>query len=223
MLDSITKKRIDDLRDILVGKLPTPQSQVEQITTGLIYKFMSDIDEEAVEMGGVPSFFAGEYEKYSWKNLFAPKLGGKEKVELYSDAVEKMYTNPGAPPLFREIFKDTFLPFNTPATLNMFLKEINEFHYSNSENLGDAYEYLLSFMGSQGDAGQFRTPRHIIDFIVEIVNPQKSETILDPACGTGGFLIETLRNVWENIDKKRKKLKWDVSAIQEEKIKYAYI
>ena len=55
----------------------------------------------------------------------------------------------------------------------MFLKEINEFNYSNSEKLGDAFEYLLSFMGSQGDAGQFRTPRHIIDFIVEIVNPQK--------------------------------------------------
>ena len=195
MLDSETKKRIDDLRDILVGKLPTPQSQVEQITTGLIYKFMSDIDEEAVEMGGVPSFFVGEYKKYSWKNLFDPKLGGVDKVKLYSDAVENMYTNPSAPPLFREIFKNTFLPFRDPSTLNMFLKEINEFHYSDSEKLGDAYEYLISFMGSQGDAGQFRTPRHIIDFIVEIVNPQKNETILDPACGTAGFLISSFKHI----------------------------
>ena len=56
MLDNVTKKRIDDLRDILVGKLPSPQSQVEQITTGLIYKFMYDIDQEAIEMG-VASFF----------------------------------------------------------------------------------------------------------------------------------------------------------------------
>ena len=53
MLDSVTKKRIDDLRNILVGKIPSPQSQVEQITTGLIYKFMYDMDVEAVEMGGV--------------------------------------------------------------------------------------------------------------------------------------------------------------------------
>jgi type I restriction enzyme M protein len=203
MLDSVTKKRIDDLRNILVGKIPSPQSQVEQITTGLIYKFMYDMDVEAVEMGGVPSFFVDDYEKYSWKHLFDPKLGGADKVQLYSDAIEKMYTNPSAPELFREIFKNSFLPFKDPSTLNMFLKEINEFHYSHSEKLGDAYEYLLSFMGSQGDAGQFRTPRHIIDFIVEIVNPQKNETILDPACGTAGFLISSYKHILsQNTDKK---------------------
>lgn len=203
MLDSVTKKRIDDLRNILVGKIPSPQSQVEQITTGLIYKFMYDMDVEAVEMGGVPSFFVDDYEKYSWKHLFDPKLGGADKVQLYSDAIENMYTNPSAPQLFREIFKNSFLPFKDPSTLNMFLKEINEFHYSHSEKLGDAFEYLLSFMGSQGDAGQFRTPRHIIDFIVEIINPQKNETILDPACGTAGFLISSYKHILsQNTDKK---------------------
>lgn len=195
MLDSVTKKRIDALRDILVGKVPDPKSQVEQITTGLIYKFMYDLDVESVEKGGVPSFFVGDYEKYSWKNLFDPKLGGADRVQLYSEAIEGMYTNPTAPRLFREIFKNSFLPFKDPSTLNMFLKEINEFRYSHSEKLGDAFEYLLSFMGSQGDAGQFRTPRHIIDFIVEIVNPQKNETILDPACGTAGFLISSYKHI----------------------------
>lgn len=203
MLDSVTKKRIDDLRNILVGKIPAPQSQVEQITTGLIYKFMYDMDKEAEEMGGVPSFFVGKFEKYSWDKLFDPKLGGADKVKLYSDAIENMYTNSSAPALFREIFKNSFLPFKDPSTLNMFLKEINEFHYSHSEKLGDAFEYLLSFMGSQGDAGQFRTPRHIIDFIVEIVNPQKNETILDPACGTSGFLISSYKHILEQNTKKR--------------------
>ena len=85
----------------------------------------------------------------------------------------------------------------------MFLKEIDGFRYSHSEKLGDAFEYLLSFMGSQGDAGQFRTPRHIIDFIVEIVNPQKNETILDPACGTAGFLISSYKHILnQNTEKK---------------------
>ncbi len=149
MLDSVTKKGIDVLRNILVGKIPDPKSQVEQITTGLIYKFMHDMDEESVEMGGVPSFFTGEFKKYAWNNLFDPKLGGADKVQLYSDAIEGMYTNPTAPLLFRDIFKNSFLPFKDPSTLNMFLKEINEFHYSHSEKLGDAFEYLLSFMGSQ--------------------------------------------------------------------------
>ena len=75
----------------------------------------------------------------------------------------------------------------------MFLKTINEFSYDHSEMLGDAFEYLLSVMGSQGDAGQFRTPRHIIDFIVAVVDPGKNDTILDPACGTAGFLISALK------------------------------
>ena len=50
-------------------------------------------------------------------------------------------------------------------------------------------------LGSQGDAGQFRTPRHIIDFMVAVLAPQKSETILDPACGTAGFLISAYKHI----------------------------
>ncbi len=203
MLDSETKRRIDNLRDILVGKLPGPESQVEQITTALIYKFMYDMDQESIELGGVPSFFVGDFEKYSWRHLFNPKLSGINRVKLYSEAIESMYTNPAAPSLFREIFKNSFLPFNDPSTLNMFLKEINQFQYSHSEKLGDAFEYLLSFMGSQGNAGQFRTPRHIIDFIVEIVDPKKNETILDPSCGTAGFLISSYKHILkQNTSKK---------------------
>ena len=132
---------------------------------------MHDMDQESIEMGGEGSFFVGDYEKYSWNNLFDTKLSGVDKVKLYSDAIEGMYLNPSAPELFRNIFKNAFLPFKDPSTLNMFLKEVDEFHYSHSEKLGDAFEYLISIMGSQGDAGQFRTPRHIIDFIVEIVSP----------------------------------------------------
>ena len=195
MLDSETKRRLDRLRDILVGKLPDPKSQVEQITFGLIYKFMHDMDMESVEAGGKPTFFSGKFKKYSWKELFDSRRGGVDRVRLYSEAIEQMYTHEKAPELFREIFKNSFLPFKDPSTLNMFLKEIDEFHYSHSEKLGDAYEYLLSYMGSQGDAGQFRTPRHIIDFIVEIVDPKKNERILDPACGTAGFLISSYKHI----------------------------
>ena len=73
--------------------------------------------------------------------------------------------------------------------------EIDKIPTDNTELLGTAFEDLLSIMGSQGDAGQFRTPRHIIDMIVEIVNPQKGETILDPACGTAGFLISAYNKI----------------------------
>mgnify|MGYP003606445454 FL=1 len=64
MLDAATKKRIDDCRDILVGKVPDPKSQVEQITSALIYKFMDDMDAEAEELGGARTFFAGPYARF---------------------------------------------------------------------------------------------------------------------------------------------------------------
>ena len=69
MLDTETNRRIDTARDILVGKVPDPKIQVEQITIALIYKFMDDMDAEAEELGGVRNFFAGEFARYGWAKL----------------------------------------------------------------------------------------------------------------------------------------------------------
>lgn len=211
MLDTATKKRIDDCRDILVGKLPDPKAQIEQITIGLIYKFMDDMDKEAIELGGKRKFFSGNYKKYSWDNLFNAKVTATEMLRLYSEAIVGMDKNPNIPQLFRDIFKNAYLPYRDPETLKLFLKTISEFKYTHSEKLGDAFEYLLSVMGSQGDAGQFRTPRHIIDFIVAAVDPGKTDRILDPACGTAGFLISAFKHIKEKNKKgltpdERKKL-----------------
>ncbi len=195
MLDTDTKRRIDTARDILVGKVPDPKSQVEQITIALIYKFMDDMDAESEELGGKRKFFTGDYARYGWAKLMAPSLGGHEMLGLYGEGISKMPENPGIPALFRDIFKNAYLPYRDPETLKAFLKIIDEFSYDHSERLGDAFEYLLSVLGSQGDAGQFRTPRHIIDFMVEVVAPQKNETILDPACGTAGFLISAYKHI----------------------------
>lgn len=202
MLDNVTKNRINTARDILVGKVPDPKSQVEQITIALIYKFMDDMDLEAEELGGNPSFFVGEYEKYGWRKIFDPALGGHEMLGLYGDAITKMSLNPHLPQLFRDIFKNAYLPYRDPETLKLFLKTINEFNYDHSEMLGDAFEYLLSVLGSQGDAGQFRTPRHIIDFIIKLIDPKKTESICDPACGTAGFLISSYKHIVDQNTKK---------------------
>ena len=203
MLDTDTKRRIDTARDILVGKVPDPKSQVEQITIALIYKFMDEMDAESEELGGKRKFFTKEYARYGWTKLMAPSLGGHEMLTLYGEGISKMPENPGIPSLFRDIFKNAYLPYRDPETLKAFLKIIDEFSYDHSERLGDAFEYLLSILGSQGDAGQFRTPRHIIDFMVEVLAPKKGETILDPACGTAGFLISAYKYILRtNIDKK---------------------
>lgn len=188
-------RRIDSARDVLVGKVPDPKSQVEQITLALIYKFMGDMDDEAVAMGGKPTFFSDKNADLAWKNLFDPRLGGADMLKLYEKAIESFSLNDKFPELFRNIFKNAYLPYRDPETLKLFLKTINGFQYDHSERLGDAFEYLLSVLGSQGDAGQFRTPRHIIDFIVKVVDPGKDDKILDPACGTAGFLISAFKHV----------------------------
>ncbi len=203
MLNQETKRRIDSARDILVGKVPDPKAQVEQITTALIYKFMDDMDKESEELGGQASFFVDGYKQYAWSKLLDSRLGGFDRLNLYVEALAKMPQNPHLPQLFRDIFKDAFLPYRDPETLNLFLKEINSFTYDHSENLGNSFEYLLSVMDSQGDAGQFRTPRHIIDFIVKVVDPSKEDTILDPACGTAGFLISAYKHILRQNTAKR--------------------
>ena len=202
MLTQETKRKIDSARQILVGKVPDPKAQVEQITTALIYKFMDDMDKESQELGGKARFFTNDYQKYAWTKIMDSRIGGQDRLNLYVEAITRLSQNPHLPQLFRDIFKDAFLPYRDPETLNLFLKEINGFIYEHSEDLGDAYEYLLSILGSQGDAGQFRTPRHIIDFIVAAVDPKKDETICDPACGTAGFLISAFKHILkENKEK----------------------
>ncbi len=197
MLDAETKRRIDNARDILVGKVPDPKTQVEQITFAMIYKFMDDMDQQSVGIGGEPSFFTNGYEQYAWSKLMDKRLGGEARLDLYVRALDQMSQNPHIPQLFRDIFKGAFLPYRDSETLNLFLKEMQGFTYEHSEDLGDAYEYLLSIFASQGKAGQFRTPRHIIDFIVDCVNPTKDDTMLDPACGTAGFLISAYKHILE--------------------------
>lgn len=198
MLNGETKRKIQSLRDILVGKLPAPTDQVKQITLGLIYKFMSDIDKENVDLLGGKSFFAGEFEKYSWDNIIDPLISSYERVVRYSEGLDTMNLNSNIPE-FRNIFKGAYLPYKDPAILTQFLKEIDiGFKYEHSEDIGDAFEFLLSVMSTQGAAGQFRTPRHIIDFIVKVVCPNKYDRILDPACGTAGFLISAYKYILEN-------------------------
>jgi type I restriction enzyme M protein len=202
MLNSETKRHIDAARDVLVGVAPNPTTQIDQITYALIYKFMDDMDQAAIKAGGEPSFFIGDLEQFSWSGLMNTRIGNQEKMDLYSEALTKFSEAKQLPELFRTIFRAAFLPYRSPETLGLFLKEISYFDYTHPEELGNAYEYLLSIMSSQGDAGQFRTPRHIIDFIVDVINPTKDDSVLDPACGTGGFLVSTYNHILEQHDGK---------------------
>ena len=198
MLTSETKRRIDACRDVLVGKLPLPTDQVELITLALIYKFMDDLDQESLTLGGKRSFFTGELAKYRWRNLLPQTVSAEERVTLFSEGMEALGSPKKAahlPGLFRDIFRNAFLKFRDGRILTLFLTEINGFEYSQHRELGDAFEYLLQCMGTQGENGQFRSPRHIIGFMVACLDPQPGDRILDPACGTAGFLVCAYRHI----------------------------
>ena len=120
MLDTETKRRIDTARDILVGKVPDPKSQVEQITIALIYKFMDDMDAQSEELGGKRKFFTGDFARYGWAKLMTPALGGHEMLGLYAEGITKMPENPGIPPLFRDIFKNAYLTLPRPRNAQSF-------------------------------------------------------------------------------------------------------
>ena len=195
MLNNDTKKIIDDARDTLVGQIPVPMMQCQQITLALTYKFMSDDDEQSVELGGRRHYFTGDLEQYSWDKILSRRLDDTQRSEIYRAGLNALQESESMPSVFHEIFKDAMVPYGDHRTLALFLNIMNHMEYDDSEKLGDAYEYLLKTAEAQADAGQFRTPRHIIDFIVNIVNPQKHEVIIDPACGTAGFLVSAFQHV----------------------------
>ena len=195
VLSNDTRKIIDDARDTLVGQIPVPMMQCQQITLALTYKFMSDDDQRAERLGGERHYFAGDLEPYSWDKIMSLRLDDTQRSELYRAGLGALQESDSMPAVFREIFKDAVVPFGDHRTLALFLSTMDRMVYDDSEKLGDAYEYLLKTAEAQADAGQFRTPRHIIDFIVNIVNPQKHEVIIDPACGTAGFLVSAYQHV----------------------------
>lgn len=120
MLDAETKRHINAARDVLVGKVPDPKSQIEQITTALIYKFMDDMDRENEEIGRKANFLTGDLANFGWSKLMHPRLSGDERRTLYSEALASFIKSPQIPELFRTIFKSTYLPLSDTQTLNLF-------------------------------------------------------------------------------------------------------
>ena len=201
---SLYKHRIDALMDILFGAgVSNPQTIIEQLNYLLFLRALSIKDDEAELLGITDEsekIFTGDLAKYRWQNLLA--LNAEDlfrTLETSFDILQKKSKNPTVKLLFRNAHIKIF----DKPTLRRVLHEIETFakeldaiaHEGNKDVFGDMYEYLLSKLSSAGTNGQFRTPRHIIDFMVKVVDPKKNETILDPACGTAGFLVAAYRYI----------------------------
>lgn len=100
--------------------------------------------------------------------------------------------------------------------------ELQNFCLIESERdiIADAFETFIGY-SLKGAQGQFFTPRNVIKLMVEIINPQPNEILIDPACGTGGFLVESLRHIWKVLDKQAEDYGWSDLALNEEKLSSA--
>ncbi len=153
-----------------------------------------------------PSYRSPIPEEFRWRNWAADPEGttGEElhafvEKELFP-ALKNLSTTKGrsSAGIVRNVFGDTYNYMKNGTLIRQVVNKINEINFNKKNDrhqFGDLYEKLLKDLQSAGNAGEFYPPRPLTRFIVEMVSPQLGETVLDPACGTGGFLVNVLEHV----------------------------
>lgn len=150
-------------------------------------------------------------EKFRWRNWAANSEGitGEDLLEFISQlfkALKGLNASKKTDPkgfIVKEVFEDAYNYMKSGTLIRQVINKLNEVDFNKSEDrhlFNDIYEKILSDLQSAGNAGEYYTPRAVTQFIVDMVNPKLGEKVLDPACGTGGFLICSL----ENMKKKAK-------------------
>ena len=189
------KNQVDRVWDTFwSGGISNPMDVIEQFTYLL---FIRQLDErqneiEQKKLLGVPVhdeeiIFTTEQEDLRWKNLM--QIG--DPTELHNTMATRVFPflkTMGTGTL-AVLFRDASFGISSPSTLRKTMELINDLDIKNRDITGDLYEYMLSKLATSGTNGQFRTPQHIIDLLVELMAPKLGERIIDPACGTAGFLI----------------------------------
>jgi type I restriction enzyme M protein len=199
------RQKVDGLMDILwAGGLNNPMDAIEQLSYLIFLRLLSENDDSLAAMDkNYQRIFSGDWVRYAWGNFVT--LTGDELFNSARDAIEKMHELPGMSETGRLLFNRATLKVYDRPTLRAIIQSINEMDLNAHEGLdlkGDMYEYLLGKLSASGTNGQFRTPRHMIEMIVRLVDPQPGKTIADPACGTAGFLIAVLRYLLEKYTSK---------------------
>jgi type I restriction enzyme M protein len=186
------RQNVDHLMNVLwAGGVNNPMDSIEQLSYLIFLRLLSERDEQAALIEkSYQRIFSGEWARYAWGNYVT--LTGNELFDTLRGAIEKLHELPNLSNTGRELFRNATLKIYDRPTLRAVVQAIAEMDLSPHEGhdlKGDMYEYLLSKLAQSGTNGQFRTPRHIIDLIVSLVDPQPGLRICDPACGTAGFLI----------------------------------
>ena len=204
------KQKISRLNDYLWGAgLKDPISRIQQMSFLFFLKMLEEQDaalekEEKLTKRTYKSIFAKENEKYRWSNWV--HKAGKDLFMFVRDKVFPFMENisNGRENIRRMFYGAKFL-IPDEVTLKRALDVIDEIDFSqlDADVKGDLYEDLLNQIEAAGELGQFLTPRHIIRYMVQMVNPKIGETVFDPACGSGGFLLAAYEGIkLQNSDPK---------------------
>lgn len=202
--NSDLKQKVDRLMDeLFAGGVNNPMTAIEQISYLMFLKSLTELDEHQERIANLSgkkyeSIFNGKISKFSWRVI--SRLAGDELYNTLSEVFEHLYELPKLTPTGKTLFRQAHLKIYNRPTLKSVVAIIDGMDFNNTEKYdtdvkGDMYEYLLKKIDVSGTNGQFRTPRHIIQAMVELVKPRASDLILDPACGTAGFLIEAYKYI----------------------------
>ena len=179
------------------GGVNNPMDSIEQCSYLLFLRLLTEKDETLASLDKkYTRIFSGKWSRFAWGNFVT--LAGDELFNAIRDAIESLHELPGLTDTGKLLFSRATLKIYDRPTLRAVVQGIQELDlaaHNDHDFKGDMYEYLLSKLSASGTNGQFRTPRHIIDLIVELVDPKPSQRICDPACGTAGFLISAFTHI----------------------------
>ena len=192
------RQKVDQLMDILwAGGVNNPMDSIEQCSYLLFLRLLTEKDETLASLDKkYPRIFSGKWSRYAWGNFVT--LTGDNLFNAVRDAIEHLHELPGLTDTGKLLFSRATLKIYERATLRAVIQGIHEMDlaaHDGHDFKGDMYEYLLSKLAASGTNGQFRTPRHIIDLIVALVDPKPNQRICDPACGTAGFPISAFLHI----------------------------
>lgn len=223
MITGELKNKVDSIWDTLwTGGITNPITVIEQITYLMFMKLLDDNQLKAeanaavlqVELPDAKKTFKDgicvisenprvetEYSALRWNvfHNFEPSAMLKNIQDYVFPFIKQLGT--GKDTAFGKYMKDTVFLIPTAKVLAKVVDGIDAMDMNNKDIMGDVYEYLLGKIAAAGDTGQFRTPRHIINMIVNLIKPTIKDNILDPAMGSAGFLLESANYIEENYKK----------------------
>ena len=196
MITGDLRSKVDKIWEIFwTGGITNPLSVIEQFTYLLFIKGLDDkqLDEErSAEFLGIEidKIFNETQENLRWhkfKQLNAPEMYEVVSKQVFP-FIKTMHSDKES--AFTKYMDDAIFMIPTPQMLEKIVTNIEQLPLSQGDTKGDLYEYLLSKVATAGTNGQFRTPRHIIKMMVELMKPTPTDIIVDPAAGSAGFLVE---------------------------------